>query len=81
VQRVKLWSDILQKKLDIRVTTHALRTMDRMGGLDNYLLLTSDAHLASKAGSALKQLLWAELAKRGDQPQWAAYFNEKVQQR
>lgn len=57
VQRKKLWSDILQRPIDINVTTHALRQIDRVGGVDNYLLHTPSVKLASETGDRLRKLL------------------------
>eukprot|EP00127_Corallochytrium_limacisporum_P004719 Clim_evm73s172 gene=Clim_evmTU73s172 len=38
VQRVALWSETLEERITIPVTTHALKQIDKWGGLDNYLL-------------------------------------------
>lgn len=38
VQRVRLWSETLQERLSIRVTTKALGLIDKAGGLDSYIL-------------------------------------------
>lgn len=38
VQRRRLWSDSLRCFVQTRVTTRVLRTIDKAGGLDNYLL-------------------------------------------
>jgi ribosomal protein L28 len=38
VQRVHLWSESLQQRLPIKVTTTALGRIDQAGGLDNYIL-------------------------------------------
>lgn len=38
VQRVTLWSETLQERLSIRVTTKALGLIDKAGGLDSYIL-------------------------------------------
>ncbi|KAI9789321.1 MAG: 39S ribosomal protein L24, mitochondrial [Peltula sp. TS41687] len=38
VQAKKLWSDSLQRWIRTRVTAKALRTVDKVGGLDEYLL-------------------------------------------
>jgi large subunit ribosomal protein L28 len=46
LQKVTLYSDTLRRKVALRVTTRALRTVQRKGGLDAYLLATADAKLA-----------------------------------
>lgn len=38
VQQKRLFSEILDEMIRIPVTTQALRTMDKVGGLDNYVL-------------------------------------------
>jgi large subunit ribosomal protein L28 len=38
IQRRRLWSDSLRCFVQTRVTTRVLRTIDKAGGLDNYLL-------------------------------------------
>lgn len=57
VQSKNFYSPILGEHLKIRVTTRALRCIDKAGGLDNYLLYTRDKHIASELGLQLKALL------------------------
>ncbi|KAJ1886768.1 hypothetical protein LPJ66_009466 [Kickxella alabastrina] len=57
IHKVSLFSNILQEKFKIRVTTRVLRTIDKKGGLDNYLLLTKDKNIDSPYGIELKQKL------------------------
>jgi large subunit ribosomal protein L28 len=37
-QHVPLWSEMLQEKLRVRLTTTALELVDKAGGLDSYIL-------------------------------------------
>ena len=46
LQQVTLQSDALRKNVRLRVTTRALRSVQRNGGLDAYLLSRDDAKLA-----------------------------------
>ncbi len=46
LQRATLISDALGERVRLRLTTHALRTVDRRGGLDAYLLATKDDKLS-----------------------------------
>jgi large subunit ribosomal protein L28 len=46
LQKATLYSDALRRKVSLKVTTRALRTVQRKGGLDAYLLATDDAKLA-----------------------------------
>ncbi|KAJ1817381.1 hypothetical protein LPJ56_001302 [Coemansia sp. RSA 2599] len=64
IQTVKLYSEILQEQLKIRVTTRVLRTIDKKGGLDNYLLKTKDKNIASKFGLELKEKLLKTKSKQ-----------------
>ncbi|KAJ1831564.1 hypothetical protein IWW55_004302 [Coemansia sp. RSA 2706] len=57
IQKVSLFSALLGKKLDVNVTTRVLRTIDKKGGLDSYLLLTKDKNINSEFGLRLKQQL------------------------
>lgn len=56
------YSPILQKKLHIEVTTTALRTIDKYGGLDNYILNTKLRHFKQQtyALSLRQQLIEAQ---------------------
>ncbi|XMA13111.1 hypothetical protein WAI453_005902 [Rhynchosporium graminicola] len=38
VQNKRLWSDAMQSYIKLRITTRVLRTVDKVGGLDEYLL-------------------------------------------
>ncbi|MFQ5783565.1 MAG: 50S ribosomal protein L28 [Alphaproteobacteria bacterium] len=49
LQRMSLMSDALGKPVRLRLTPHALRTVDRHGGLDAYLLATKDEKLSPAA--------------------------------
>ncbi len=46
LQKSTFFSDALRRKVALRVCTRALRSVTRLGGLDRYLLKTSDAKLA-----------------------------------
>jgi large subunit ribosomal protein L28 len=55
VQRKKLYSDILERFININVTSAALREIDRYGGVDEYLL--NAPKLESETGEKLKKIL------------------------
>lgn len=61
VHRQSLFSELLGCKLSMRVTTNVLRTIDKVGGLDNYLLRTSDKKLDSEMAVETKRLLGAQI--------------------
>ena len=49
LQDVSLASDALGQKLRLRISMHALRTIDRRGGIDAFLLDARDTHLSARA--------------------------------
>jgi large subunit ribosomal protein L28 len=49
LQNVTLISDSLEKSVRLRVSTHGLRSVEHNGGLDNWLVKTSDEKLSLRA--------------------------------
>ncbi len=49
LQNVTLLSETLERGVKLRVSTHGLRSVEHNGGLDNWLLKTSDDKLSLKA--------------------------------
>jgi large subunit ribosomal protein L28 len=49
LQNVTLLSDALGESIKLRVSTHGLRSVEHVGGLDNWLNKTSEAQLSLKA--------------------------------
>ncbi len=49
LQKVTLQSELLRCSVRLRVSTRALRSVQHSGGLDRFLLTTSDAKLAEPA--------------------------------
>ncbi|MBB3347476.1 MULTISPECIES: 50S ribosomal protein L28 [Sphingomonas] len=49
LQNVTLLSDALERSVSLRVSTHGLRSVEHNGGLDNWLVKTSDDKLSLKA--------------------------------
>jgi len=60
---VTLMSDTLQRSVQMRISAHALRTVDHRGGLDAFLLKAPDSQLSPKA-LKLKRELRKVLAER-----------------
>ena len=56
LQRVHLQSDALRRNVPMRVTTRALRTVQKHGGLDRYLLDMDEAKLTPQARRLKKQI-------------------------
>ncbi|HUG45033.1 MAG TPA: 50S ribosomal protein L28 [Sphingomicrobium sp.] len=66
LQDVTLLSDSLERSVKLRVSTHGLRSVEHVGGLDNWLLKTSDEKLSPKA-----RKLKREIAKKQAETQAA----------
>jgi large subunit ribosomal protein L28 len=63
LQATSVLSDILGHSVKLRLSTNGIRTIEHNGGLDAYLLDTSDAKLTSDA-RALKRRIQQAKAKR-----------------
>lgn len=59
LQNVTLMSDALGRSVKLRVSTHGLRSVEHVGGLDNWLAKTADDKLSLKA-----RRLKREIAKK-----------------
>ena len=62
IQPVALQSEALGRNVSLRITTRALRTVLKKGGLDRFLLTTDDAKLAEPA-LRLKRKIRKNLSK------------------
>ena len=49
LQNVTLMSDVLERSVRLRVSTNGLRSVEHNGGLDNWLVKTSDDKLSLRA--------------------------------
>jgi len=67
LQNVTLLSDALGRSVKLRVSTNGLRSVEHVGGLDNWLAKTSDDKLSLRA-----RRLKREIAKKGSSDQAAA---------
>ena len=56
LQNISFLSDKLGKKVQLKVAASTIRTVEKKGGLDEYLINTSNTKLAS-AGLKLKKLI------------------------
>lgn len=59
---VTLTSDRLGRQFKFRITAHALRSVDHVGGLDEFLLKAKDDVLSSSARKVKKDILAAASA-------------------
>ena len=57
IQSVKLYSGILQKYINLNITIRTMKTVEKNGGLDSYLIKTSNKNLAETAIKIKKQIL------------------------
>lgn len=53
---VTLESEILGRSIKMRISTHALRSVEHNDGLDNFLLKSRDSALSAKALKAKKDI-------------------------
>ena len=56
LNNVTLFSESLQRKFRVRIASSTLRTIDKHGGLDQYLNKTSSRSLTDKALKIKKQI-------------------------
>ncbi len=59
LQNVTLMSEALDRSFKFRISTHGLRSVEHVGGLDNWLIKTADIKLSTNA-----QKIKRELAKK-----------------
>ena len=62
LQNVTLMSEKLDRSFKFRVSTTGLRSVEHVGGLDNWLLKTSDEKLSSNAIKVKRELQKAAAA-------------------
>ena len=56
LQNVTLMSEALDKSIKLRVSTHGLRSVEHVGGLDNWLTKTGLEKLGPKAAKLKREL-------------------------
>ena len=57
LQNVQLYSGTLQKYINLNITIRTMKTVEKNGGLDSYLIKTSNRNLADTAIKIKKQIL------------------------
>ena len=57
LQSVSLYSDQLESKLSFKVATSTLRTVEKSGGIDKFLLNSNSINLSSLAKKYKKNIL------------------------
>ena len=56
LQNVTLLSEALDKSVKLRVSTHGLRSVEHVGGLDNWLGKTAEAKLSLRAARLKREI-------------------------
>ena len=56
LQNVTLLSEALEKSVKLRVSTHGLRSVEHVGGLDNWLTKTRAEKLSPRAAKLKREL-------------------------
>ena len=62
LQRTSMGSEILGRNVSLRVSTSAIRTIEKHGGLDSFLLQARNAELADDARSLKREILAVQSA-------------------
>jgi large subunit ribosomal protein L28 len=57
LQNVTLISDTLERGVKLRVSTHGLRSVEHVGGLDNWLLKTADTKLSLRVRRLKREIV------------------------
>ena len=57
LQKVSLFSDALKQKLSLKIATSTLRSIDHNGGIDNFLLKSSNKELTDFAKKLKKKIV------------------------
>ncbi len=57
LQNVTLMSEALDRSIKFRVSTHGLRTVEHVGGLDNWLRKVADTKLSERALKVKRELV------------------------
>ena len=56
LQNVTLMSEMLDRSFKFRVSTNGLRSVEHVGGLDNWLVKTADSKLSTSAQKVKREL-------------------------
>ncbi len=59
VHKRRLWSDALKDFVTLRVTTHAMRSIEHVGGLDKFITRQSPETLSKRALSVRSRIVKA----------------------
>ena len=62
LQQTSMQSEILGRTVSLRVTTNAIRTVEKHGGLDAFLIQARNSELADEARALKREMLAAQSA-------------------
>ncbi len=62
LQNVTLMSEALERSFKFRVSTNGLRSVEHVGGLDNWLLKTADDKLSANARKVKREIAGKQAA-------------------
>jgi large subunit ribosomal protein L28 len=65
LKRVSFYSEALRTRVPLRVTTRAIRTVEKVGGLDNFLVKSDAAKLPLEGQRLRRRVIKALRGKRG----------------
>lgn len=57
IAKKKIYSEVLDKSIKMWVSTHAMKCIQKKGGLDEYLLETQPKKIGSKFGMFLRNII------------------------
>ena len=57
LQNVRFFSEVLDKHLNFKITVRTMRSIEKNGGLDNFLLKKSNRYLSTDAQKIKKSIL------------------------
>ena len=63
LQSTRMHSEVLNRQISLRVSTSAMRTIEKHGGLDAYLLQARNAELAAEARELKREISTAKLVR------------------
>jgi len=63
LQSTRMQSEILGRQVSLRVSTSAMRTVEKHGGLDTYLLQARNAELAVEAQELKREITAAQASE------------------
>lgn len=63
LQTARISSEILGRKINLRVSTSAMRTIEKHGGLDAFLMQAKNAELAPEARVLKREILASQAEK------------------